>query len=132
MSRSRRKTPIIGMAGNKSEKKDKKIWHSRMRARERDKLKSLIDPDNYITTLIQDVSNVWNMTKDGKCDLRGCLSDDYLKEMYYMEIEHASYFFPCLFISPFRAMFKIKVRELPITKDCRKYINRERAKLMGK
>jgi hypothetical protein len=63
VSRSRKKNPHCGHAGAESEKADKKIWHSRMRARERLRLHH--DPEG-VTTCEDDVSNVWGMAKDGK------------------------------------------------------------------
>ena len=65
MSRSFRKTPIFGMTTSPSEKQDKKIWHSRARATERDRLKAGVD-DNHLTTLDREVSNPWSFDKDGK------------------------------------------------------------------
>lgn len=63
MSRSRKKTPIHGIAICVSEKKDKRMWHGRMRSRERDRL--INDPEG-ITTHDRDVSDPWVMSKDGK------------------------------------------------------------------
>lgn len=63
MSRSRRRTPIhANCGGEPSEKKDKKEWHSRMRAREREALHrgDEVFPHEY------EVSNPWTMQKDGK------------------------------------------------------------------
>ncbi|AXZ89067.1 hypothetical protein APB34_33680 [Pseudomonas aeruginosa] len=40
MSRSRRKTPIVGHATCRSEREDKKLWHQRWRSRERSALAS--------------------------------------------------------------------------------------------
>ncbi len=67
MSRSFRKTPIHGLCGS-SEKEDKKIWHRKMRKAEHNKLATVNrEPDDeYITTLPEDVSNPWSMSKDGK------------------------------------------------------------------
>ena len=66
MSRSFRKTPIIGIAG-RSEKADKKAWHSRMRGRERQRLKDVgVEDEDYLTTDRREVSDVWGMNKDGK------------------------------------------------------------------
>jgi len=70
MSRSHRKTPIIGRGGG-SEKYDKRIWHGRMRAHEnalcRNACVSTIeDVDDLIFPQKNDVSNVWSMSKDGK------------------------------------------------------------------
>ena len=61
MSRSRKRTPIHGIADG-SEKKDKKIWHSRMRAKEREAIHrgDEVFPDE------KEVSNPWSMAKDGK------------------------------------------------------------------
>ena len=66
MSRSRRKTPIFGYANADSEASDKRIWHSRMRHRERQALHSADDYDGRLTTVRDDVSSTWNMSKDGK------------------------------------------------------------------
>lgn len=41
MSRSRRKTPIVGYSTARSEADDKRLWHKRWRARERDQLAGL-------------------------------------------------------------------------------------------
>lgn len=68
MSRSYRSTPIIGNAGGNSESTDKKIWHKRFRSYERDSL-SKISSDNFdswLPVLERDVSNIWDMSKDGK------------------------------------------------------------------
>ena len=66
MSRSRRKTPIFGYASADSEAHDKRIWHSRMRHRERQALHSAVDFEAHTTTVRDDVSSTWNMAKDGK------------------------------------------------------------------
>lgn len=63
MSRSRKKTKIHGITTAESEAVDKRIWHKRLRARERDRLIS--DPESE-PTLENDVSGVWDMAKDGK------------------------------------------------------------------
>jgi len=68
MSRSRRKTPVIGFTTCRSERQDKKIWHQRWRARERTALTSTnyTDFDAYLPLLEKQVSNAWDMGKDGK------------------------------------------------------------------
>ena len=66
MSRSRRKRPIFGNANADSEASDKRIWHSRMRHRERQALHSSDDYDAHLTTTRDQVSSTWNMAKDGK------------------------------------------------------------------
>lgn len=69
MSRSYRKNNIGGIAGS-SEKQDKKIWHSRMRSHEKQRIiKGLTKKegfDNFVTTHFREVSNPWSMSKDGK------------------------------------------------------------------
>lgn len=66
MSRSRRKTPVYGFCGAKSEAVDKRIWHQRWRARERDRLRTLCAEDEHLTTRQEEVSNPWAMAKDGR------------------------------------------------------------------
>lgn len=63
MSRSKKKTPIHGMTTCVSEKKDKRLWHKRMRTHERDRL--ITDPDG-VQTHKYAVSDPWTMGKDGK------------------------------------------------------------------
>ena len=64
MARSYRKTPICGITTARSEKSDKKIWHSRMRARTRTYINSGRDLDTM--PIEREVSNVWDFAKDGK------------------------------------------------------------------
>ncbi len=68
MSRSRRKQPIMGITTCRSERQDKQTWHQRWRARERTALTSAKhdDLDGYLPLLEKQVSNVWDMGKDGK------------------------------------------------------------------
>ena len=67
MSRSRRRTPIYGNAIARSESVDKRIWHGRMRACERDRLHhALADPEAHLSTRVREVSNRWAMSKDGR------------------------------------------------------------------
>lgn len=63
MSRSRKKTKIHGITTAESEAEDKRIWHKRMRARERDRL--ITDPESEPTHK-NEVSSKWTMAKDGK------------------------------------------------------------------
>ena len=68
MSRSYQKTPIKGHTTCKSERLDKRLWHKRWRKHERIKL-SVISPENlddHCTTDRREVSNPWDMGKDGK------------------------------------------------------------------
>ncbi len=63
MSRSYRKTPIIGNAGN-SEKKDKQIANKKFRKRSKQKLHQ--QQLDYLPYDMNEVHNVWSMSKDGK------------------------------------------------------------------
>ncbi len=68
MSRSRRKTPIVGHTNCRSEREDKKLWHQRWRTRERTALAST-SPEAlsaYLPLLENQVSSVWSMGKDGR------------------------------------------------------------------
>ena len=68
MSRSRRKTPIIGNTTCRSERKDKKQWHSAFRSSERAILQntSMGDLEAHLTMTENQAVNVWSMGKDGK------------------------------------------------------------------
>jgi hypothetical protein len=63
MSRSYKKNKIHGYTTCDSESVDKRIWHKRMRARERDRL--ITDPESE-PTHENEVSSKWDMGKDGK------------------------------------------------------------------
>lgn len=67
MSRSRRKTPIIGHTTCRSERDDKTIWHQRWRSRERAMLNGASPEklDAYLPLLENQVSSVWWMGNDG-------------------------------------------------------------------
>jgi hypothetical protein len=67
LSRSRRKTPITGYNTCRSERQDKKIWHRRWRTRERLALACMAPEgwDSHLSSLENEVSNVWSMGKDG-------------------------------------------------------------------
>jgi hypothetical protein len=68
MSRSRRKTPIVGHTNCRSEREDKKLWHQRWRTHERTALASA-SPNalsDHLPLLENQVSNVWSMGKDGR------------------------------------------------------------------
>lgn len=68
MSRSRRKTPIVGHTTCRSERKDKKLWHQRWRTHERAALASAApgDLDAHQTLRENQISNVGSMGKDGR------------------------------------------------------------------
>ena len=70
MSRSRRKVPIVGIAGNVSEAHDKRLWHRRWRSKEAISLKTLTNTTDglwsHMTKVEAQVSDTWTMAKDGK------------------------------------------------------------------
>ena len=62
MSRSRRKTPIVGHTTCRSEREDKKLWHQRTAL-------ASASPEAlcaHLPLLENQVSNVWSMGKDGR------------------------------------------------------------------
>lgn len=61
MSRSKKKTSILGIAGD-SEKQDKRINNRMFRRRE----KVAIEQDKEPPYDMNEVRNVWSMAKDGK------------------------------------------------------------------
>jgi hypothetical protein len=69
MSRSYRHTPILGHGGG-SEKQDKRIYNRRLRSRVRQMLHSCADFDAVLLPKVREVSELWDMSKDGKsyCD----------------------------------------------------------------
>lgn len=84
MSRSYKHTPIIGITTATSEKEDKKIWHSAMRAAEREFLAKISietsDDDNLIAPIEDDIASTWDFAKDGKQRLN-LNTEDNLKLM---------------------------------------------------
>ena len=68
MSRSFRRTPIGGWTTSTSEKKEKKLWHQKMRARcNQVAFHALFhDAENALLPFDNEVSDVWGMSKDGK------------------------------------------------------------------
>lgn len=70
MSRSKRKTPIHGIAFGASEKEDKKQLHGIERANQRQVLtkilKEELDPDEVTFYTVDEALDVWSMSKDGK------------------------------------------------------------------
>lgn len=69
MSRSFKKTPIIGHSTSDSEKECKKIWHRSMRRKEKSNIKISIKNGNaegHISLVVNDIISTWDMAKDGK------------------------------------------------------------------
>ena len=72
MSRSYRHQPIRAITTSRSEKTDKRIWHARLRARERTRLESASAEqlEAHAGTRPREVSDPWGMSKDGKTRMR--------------------------------------------------------------
>lgn len=70
MSRSVKKTPAGGITTSDSEKYDKKKWHKRLRQKTKQMLTSTrydeSEMSDAILPEVHDVSDPWNMSKDGK------------------------------------------------------------------
>jgi hypothetical protein len=70
MSRSRRKTPVLGVTTARTEKDYKHFMHHKLRQRVRRQLRTeehlKIDPDIMIFPIKNEVMNTWSMPKDGK------------------------------------------------------------------
>ena len=68
MSRSYKKHPVHPVACSKSERWDKKFWHSRYRHRVKQYIKNnmLLDDDWDIPIAINNIAEVWVFNKDGK------------------------------------------------------------------
>lgn len=65
MSRSTRKTAVFGHTTARSEAGDKRLWHKRWRARERDHLATVGVDTDHVTVHRNAVSSTWDMAKDG-------------------------------------------------------------------
>ncbi|MBL8180117.1 MAG: hypothetical protein JNL64_00730 [Blastocatellia bacterium] len=64
MSRSRRKTPVIGNTSAESEKEDKQMYNRRFRHAFKQFL--IIADDSKPEPSLRELSNPWSMDKDGK------------------------------------------------------------------
>jgi len=62
MTRSYRHSKVFGIAKCRSERWDKKIWHSRFRA----KVRTLLASGKEADVDIKEVSDPYSMNKDGK------------------------------------------------------------------
>lgn len=67
MSRSVRKTPILGITTCRSERGDKQLWHRRWRAHQHTAMASMPvdDDDSNLPVSTKQLSDVWEMGKDG-------------------------------------------------------------------
>lgn len=66
MARSRRRTPIIPSAFGASEKQDKRWANRNHRSVARRLVKRDADPDATALPALREVSNEWDMAKDGR------------------------------------------------------------------
>lgn len=66
MARSRRRTPIISITTSASEKQDKRHANRNCRSALRRTLKHDADPDAAMLPILRDVSDPWDMAKDGR------------------------------------------------------------------
>ncbi len=66
MSRSRRKTPIVGHTTAETEKTDKRLANRRYRRRVRQTLDGVDPAADVLIPHRNEVSNVWQFDKDGK------------------------------------------------------------------
>jgi hypothetical protein len=64
MSHSRKKNPIRGVTGARSEKADKRHVNRALRQRARQAL--MAEPETSLTPDRREVRDVWDMAKDGK------------------------------------------------------------------
>ncbi|HKC66285.1 MAG TPA: hypothetical protein VKB86_21760 [Pyrinomonadaceae bacterium] len=65
MGHSRGHFPACGITTARSEKEDKRIHNRRFRHRIKRALKTF-DPEAEVLPVLREVSNVWDMAKDGK------------------------------------------------------------------
>ena len=65
MSRSRRKSPIIGV-GSRSDKQDKRNANRKLRRRVKETIKTQDSETIDELPILREVSNVYDFTKDGK------------------------------------------------------------------
>jgi hypothetical protein len=65
VSRSKRKTPITGITTAESEKRDKRIANKNLRRVAKTTIQKN-EPEELTLTILREVSNVWDMKKEGK------------------------------------------------------------------
>jgi hypothetical protein len=66
MGKSIKKNPFSGMTKSKTNKKDKRIANKQFRMEIKQKLKHMYDPEAEVFPEKEEISNVYNFTKDGK------------------------------------------------------------------
>jgi hypothetical protein len=78
MSRSRRRTPILGITTAETEATDKAKWHRRHRRNERVRLSAT--GEDYVKRSHREHSDPWSMEKDGKNYWAGALGSKYMRK----------------------------------------------------
>jgi hypothetical protein len=76
MSRSRRKTPIMGMTTCRSEKKDKQIANRKLRVAVRTAMAAGAD----LMPMLNEISSVWSMGKDGRQWIRNPATSRWMRK----------------------------------------------------
>lgn len=77
MSRSRRKSPVRGVTGARSEKTEKRKLNRALR--NRTKRKIMKDPELEVPPDPRELKDVWDMAKDGKYFLKDPRPRDWRK-----------------------------------------------------
>jgi len=78
MGKSYKKTPIAGFGGG-SEKNDKVIAHRKLRHKAKVMLSQ--NPEDYMEPKIEEVSDEWDMAKDGKGYFGDIEDKKYVEEL---------------------------------------------------
>ena len=94
MSRSYKKYPVHPIACSKSERWDKKFWHSRFRHLVKQHIKAMpLDEDWDIPIFINAIAEVWCFNKDGRFRYMNIIHKTR-KGIFEKEITQASTFIP--------------------------------------
>ncbi len=91
MSRSKKKTPIIGHAGN-SEKSFKKYWHGLNRSIIRNQIKKVFSSyegqdDIWFPNKSEEIINIWAGNKDGKSYIKKWNNSSYFQRLSQKDFE---------------------------------------------
>ena len=78
MSRSTRKTPVLGMIGGGSEKNDKRICNRRVRRSAKQQLHP--DAEDIIIINKREAYDTWDMGKDGKVRFDAVKYPEYMRK----------------------------------------------------
>lgn len=78
MSRSKRKSPILGITTAETEAADKAKWHRRHRREERARLTA--EGQEYVARSHREHSSPWLMDKDGKKYWGGAIGSKHMRK----------------------------------------------------